>query len=114
MNEEYLEGSIYDAGINDDIFQVWRNSGDIGYVHLAMKVITEAMYDLVLGERDDHISASFFFFGDRSESYYWLWSQLLGMSDGELPDLVKKHRDGYVDQQDLEDIRNLCTVVKTI
>lgn len=104
----------YDMGINADIYAIWRNDGDIGYVQMAFKVLVEAMYDLVLGDSKDHESASWFFFGGESESYYQMWARSIGIPDGELPTLVKKFRAGQVSQQDLEDIRNLCTTMKTI
>ena len=110
--EDYSIG--YDIGVNDDTYQMWRNRGEIGYVHLAMKVITEAMYDLVLGEYADMVSAHFFFFGDESESNYRIWAEVLGIQDGRLPDIVNRARYGHVSQNDCEYIRNLCTTVKTI
>lgn len=103
----------YDAGINDDPYSVWRNAGDIGYVQLAFKVVTEAIYDLIAGDHDLHTSASYFFFGKEGESLYWtLWAKILGRT--ELPDIVLKHQRGQVSQQDVEDIRNMCTTIKTI
>ncbi|PID85723.1 MAG: hypothetical protein CSB13_06615 [Chloroflexi bacterium] len=116
-----IEIQRYDDGINDDSFQVWRNSGDIGYVHLAMKIVTEAMYDLVLGDYEDMLSAHYFFFGDRTcdpssdkDSLICIWNQVLGRDEGDLPELVERYQEGFVDQADLERVRNLCTVVKTI
>lgn len=104
----------YWVGINADPWELWRNSSHIGYVQLAFKVITEAMYDLVLGDADDHLSASFFFYGSKEDSLYWLWAGVLGIPENKLPLLVEKHRDGHVEQADLEWIRNLCTTMKTI
>lgn len=100
-------------GINDDGFSVWRNSGNIGYVHLAMKVVSEAIYDLILGDRDDMISAALFFYGDETESLYWLWSDILGYNS-QIPLLVERIKTGHVTQEEVEFIRNLCTTVKTI
>lgn len=112
-NEEVFYSVNYTNGINNDRFSVWRNNGHIGYVHLAMKVVTEAIYDLILGDRDDMISAAIFFYGDEEESLYWLWAEILGYNS-RLPRLVEKLSEGQVSQEDVEYIRNLCTVVKTI
>lgn len=102
----------YNVGINADQWEGWRNSGDIGFVQLAFKIIVEAMYDLVLGETDDHISASYFFFGSNEDSLYNLWASVIGYKG--LPRLVKKYTTGHVTQKDIEEIRNLCTTMKTI
>ncbi len=103
----------YDSGINDDPYSVWRNAGDIGYVQLAFKVVTEAIYDLIAGDHNLHMSASYFFFGEADiDSMYWLWARILGTD--EMPMIVLKHQRGQVSQQDVEDIRNMCTTIKTI
>jgi hypothetical protein len=112
LNSYPFSDNNFDTGINADSFEAWRNSDGIGYVQLAFKVITEAIYDLIAGHLDDHMSASYFFFGTREDSMYWLWASILGTD--ELPLIVKKHQKGQVDQQDVEYIRNLCTTVKTI
>jgi hypothetical protein len=104
----------YYVGINADRYEVWRNSGDIGYVQLAFKVITLAIYDLVAGEKDAHESASYFFFGNKEESYYTVWAEVLGIEEGELPEIVVRFRNGQVRQKDVDDIYNLCTTMKTI
>lgn len=103
----------YDIGINCDRWAYWRNSGDIGYVHLAFKVISETIYDLIAGETDDIISASYFFYGTEEDSLYWLWADVLGIEG--LPETVKRHRrDGHVSQEEIEFFRQLCTTMKTI
>jgi hypothetical protein len=107
-----IGATSYDEGVNNDRYAIWRNSGNIGWVQLAFKVVTEAIYDLILGTRDDMISASVFFYGDEDESLYWLWAEVLGYT--ELPEIVERHRIGYVTEEDAENIRKLCTVVKTI
>jgi hypothetical protein len=112
-NELILTPVNHREGINQDRFSVWRNDGHVGYVHLAMKVVTEAIYDLILGDRDDMISAAIFFYGDETESLYWLWAEILGYNN-RLPELVEKYATGHVSQEDVEYLRNLCTVVKTI
>lgn len=104
----------FDIGINNDRYEVWRNADDIGYVQLAFKIITEAMYDLVLGDIDDHESACFFFFGNPEASTYKLWARVLGIDENTLPPIVEKFRRGQVSQRDIENIRNLCTTMKTI
>lgn len=104
----------YHVGINADAWFGWRNDHDIGYVQLAFKVIVEAMYDLVLGDTDDHTSASFFFFGGKEDSLYWLWAEVLGIPENQLPTLVNKYKTGHVKERDVEWIRNLCTTMKTI
>lgn len=123
MGDYYEESaaSSYDPGINDDSFVAWRNDGDIGCVQLAMKVITEAMYDLLLGDYDNMMSAYYFFFGEMTDDVYSdadsimpIWNRILNKPDYELPVIVERSVDGYVDQSDLEYVRNLCTVVKTI
>lgn len=103
----------YDEGVNDDPYITWRNSGNIGYVQLAFKVVTEAMYDLILGNYNDMVSAHYFFYGDEEESHYKIWSKILGQ-EGILPEIVINHRNGYVSQEDVERLRNMCTTVKTI
>ena len=102
----------YDTGINNDSYVSWRNSGDIGYVQLAFKVITEAIYDLIAGDHNQIMSAHFFFYGEESESLYRVWAMVLGNTD--LPIIVKRYKLGQVSQEDVEYIRNLCTTVKTI
>ena len=104
----------YDAGINDDLYAVWRNDDDIGYIQLAFKVVTEAMYDLILGDYSDMMSAHYFFFGNEEESLYSLWAKVLGFDDQKLPDIVIKHRNGHVPEEDVEKLRNMCTTIKTI
>lgn len=122
MDDEVISGTTnYRSGINDDSFSDWRNDGDIGYVHLAMKVITEAMYDLLLGDYDNMMSAYYFFFGDMTDDYLSdkdsilpVWNRVLNKPDYELPKIVEQSTEGYVDQSVLEYVRNLCTTVKTI
>jgi hypothetical protein len=72
-NDLFITSQAYDEGINDDPFAIWRedDSGDseysvgsIGYVHLAFRIIVEALYDLICGTHDQMLSASIFFFGD--------------------------------------------------
>jgi len=122
-NSDLLISSIpYHVGINADKWEIWRNSGEIGFVQLAFKIIVEAMYDLILGEVEDHISASYFFFGTpgtidkdcEADSLYWLWAEILGIESDRLPVLVEKYKTGHVTQKDMNDIRNLFTVIKTI
>lgn len=121
--DEYVENTApnYDPGINNDSFAVWRNDGDIGYVHIAMKVISEAMYDLLLGDYDNMMSAYYFFFGEMTDeelsdkdSIMPIWNRVMNKPDYELPVIVERSTGEYVDQDDLEYVRNLCTVVKTI
>lgn len=122
MSDDFLvESKAYHEGINDDSFSTWRNDGDVGYVHLAMKVITEAMYDLLLGDYESMMSAYYFFFGEMTDDVYSdadsilpIWNRILNRPDCELPEIVERSVEGYVDQSDLEYVRNLCTVVKTI
>jgi hypothetical protein len=114
MEDLYFDTISYDLGVNSDKWETWRNDGDIGYVHLAFKVISEAMYDLVLGEADDHLSASYFFFGNEEESLYKFWARIIGLDEDKLPLLVMKYKRGHVTQKDMEYIRNLCTTMKTI
>lgn len=116
-----LFAQMYDEGINDDIYKTWRNADQIGYVQLAMKVVTEAIYDLICGDYPDMMSANYFFFGTMTEdpnsdedSLYPLWAKVLGISPDVLPDVVVQHKQGYVSQDSVEFIRNLCTTVKTI
>lgn len=119
--EDELFSQAYDLGINEDVYQIWRNTDDIGYVHLAMKVVTEAMYDLICGDYDDMMSANYFFYGEMTEDFnsnkdsiYPIWAKVLGIDPHHLPDIVERHRLGYVSQDDVEFVRNLCTTVKTI
>lgn len=120
MDEIYNNTQGYDIGINNDRWEHWRNDGDIGYVHLAFKVVSEAIYDLIAGEPDDIISASYFFFGEEgdiesedAQSIRWVWLDVLGMES--LPETVLRHkRDGYVSQEEIEFFRQLCTTMKTI
>lgn len=113
MDELLRVGQSYDNGINDDRFSHWRNDDAIGYVHLAFKVITLAIYDLIAGETDDIISASYFFYGDKLDSNYWLWAEILGMDT--LPETVIRHRrDGYVSADEVNYFTQLCTTMKTI
>lgn len=104
----------YNVGINADRFESWRNSGDVGYIQLAFKVVTLAIYDLVAGDVDEHESASYFFFGKGTESTYSLWAEVLGIESGELPLIVQKFKNGQVRQRDVDYIYNLCTTMKTI
>lgn len=104
----------YNVGINADSWQMWRNDGDIGYIQLAFKVFVEALYDLILGEADNHISASYFFFGDEDESLYKMWATALGIKGDELPLIVERYKVGHVTQEDVELVRTLCTTMKTI
>ena len=104
----------YNVGLNADQFEVWRNSHDIGYVQLAFKIITLAIYDLVAGDVDEHESASYFFFGDGEESTYRIWAEVLGRDPDELPTIVKKFQKGQVRQSDVDRITKLCTTMKTI
>lgn len=53
----------YDRGINDDPYSSWRNNDSVGYVHLAYRIIVEALYDLICGTHDQMLSASIFFYG---------------------------------------------------
>lgn len=128
---------LYDRGINDDLYQVWRNDGEIGYVQLAFRIIVEAMYDLICGDPEAVLSASQFFYGtmfdtveakDEDEegygekddidwqtgSLYPIYAQILGYNKGTLPILVEKHRNSHVSLRDVENLRNLYTVMATI
>jgi len=112
---EDISAESYDFGVNRDRFEVWRNSGDIGYIQLAFNVITEAIYDLVSGDYDNYMSALMFFFGGKEESNYWLFAQVLGYPEDYLPKIVADYAESkHIKQGDVEDIRNLCTTMKSI
>lgn len=140
MNDEtdVLNSVPYNVGINQDSFSVWRNDGDIGYVHFCFRIIVEACYDLICGTHDDILSASVFFYGIMYEpekikpktqdeegygkedepvdystgSLYRLYAQILGYTS--LPEIVVKHRNGRVTTKDVENLRSLYTVMATI
>jgi hypothetical protein len=121
----------YDLGVNDDMFQVWRDSGHIGFVQMCFRILVEAMYDLVCGDPDTILSASVFFYGTPVEpdedrepystepdpstgSFYKFYARVLGNYDGTLPPLVVKYRNQQVAQKEIDALRNLYTVMATI
>lgn len=136
--EEEISSILYDVGLNDDPFSVWRNSYHIGYVQLSFRIIVEAMYDLICGSPNDILSASIFFYGrmyklsdlkDKERepygkeddpvdystgSLYPIYAEILGYDSDTLPKLVMKHRTGNVSAEDVENLRNLYTVMVTI
>lgn len=132
---EVVSSLKYDSGLNDDPFTIWRNSDGIGWVQLSFRIIVEAMYDLICGAHDDILSASTFFYGtmytlddiekEEKEPYgeeadyttgslYPLYAEILGYDEGTLPVLVEKHKKGNVTTADVENLRNLYTVMATI
>lgn len=149
INDLLLRALPYYVGVNSDPFSVWRDTdddysvGSIGYVHLAFRIIVEALYDLICGTHDQMLSASVFFYGkmyslddlklerekykeERSDpadtmagvewdtgSLYPLWASILGMDENTLPELAIKHREGIISQDDVENLRKLYTVMVT-
>ena len=59
----------------------------IGYVHLALKLIVEGMYDFVCGEAEEIEHASIFFYGDHD--IYHLALDILGIPRDWKPILVE-------------------------
>lgn len=68
------------TGINDDRYKVWRQGeqSEIGHVHLAFKIIIQALYDFFHGNPEEMVSAALFFFGSQEQSTYSLWCRVLG------------------------------------
>lgn len=105
----------YNVGINADVWSDWRNSEDVGYIQLAFNVITEAIFDLIMGDSEDYESAAYFFFGSEEDSLYKFWATVLGTDPNKLPSIVVKWRDGkHISETQVNNLRNLCTVMKTI
>jgi hypothetical protein len=129
--DDSVSSLAYDLGINEDVFQVWRDSGHIGFIHICFRILVEAMYDLICGDPDAILSASVFFYGQPVEpdtdrepydvepdhstgSFYNFYARVLGNYSGVLPPLVVKYRNQQVSQREIEALRNLYTVMATI
>ena len=67
-------------GVNNDKYSVWRNTErktEIGFVHLALRMILLSLQDYFFGEVQQVMSASIFFNGNSQDSTYNYWCQVL-------------------------------------
>lgn len=83
-----------EQGVNNDSWVVWRNSGEIGWVHLAFSIIILSIKDYFFGDVDEIMSSCLFFEGDPEHSTYPYWCQVLGIDpdDNNLIDVIREHQ----------------------
>lgn len=83
-----------EEGINSDRYKAWRSGSqsEIGNVHLAFRVILQALSDFFHGSPEEMVSAALFFYGDDTQSTYNLWCRVLGQKGGDFAECLELYR----------------------